>query len=134
TGNGYQDDAEDVIALSRFLLSSSKSIFPNPFFTKDDLHQSEQDAIQFMWLLRGRKEGRAAKSSPPDLWYRAYTLWTQTYNLLANAGRYLTEEHPDKATLFPSIHNRVKRSSVSQQKSEKNNPTESSNPTDSSDL
>ncbi|MEM1008427.1 MAG: hypothetical protein AAGJ35_05430 [Myxococcota bacterium] len=103
SGRGQQDDAEDVIALTQLMLSSNLP-FPNGFFTEQELRQAELEARRFLWLLTGRDEDKSPKGSPQDLWHRAYTLWSNTYNTLMRAGRILTPDETKAAQHFPRIH------------------------------
>ncbi|MEM1007444.1 MAG: hypothetical protein AAGJ35_00435 [Myxococcota bacterium] len=102
-GRGYQDDAEDVIALTQLLLSSNLP-FPNGFIEEKELRTAEADARRCLWLLTGQDNNKAPKGSPHDLWHRAYTLWAQTYNALARVGHLLTKDPKEAAQRFPRIH------------------------------
>ena len=108
-GRGYRDDAEDVIALTNLLLTSSEVKLPNLFFTEQDLRKAEGEARKFLWLLNGQSDTEPSKGSPPDMWHRAYTLWQQAYEVVARAGRNLVENEKEAYQKFPRIHNKISR-------------------------
>ncbi|MEM1010500.1 MAG: hypothetical protein AAGJ35_16015, partial [Myxococcota bacterium] len=110
-GRGHQDSAEDVIELTHIIRSSPEVTLPNMFFSEQDVRQSQEDAIQFMWMLKGRQEGKAPKASPPDIWHRAYTQWAETYEQIAFTGQYLCALERKDAKDFPRIHTPPKKSS-----------------------
>ena len=98
-GNGYQDDANDVVGWVSIALGNPKigALLP---ISKDELLSMQTTALRHSALL-GNTDQR--KGSPSDLRNRAYTLWADAFERLERNARHVAAERNLPVT-FEKIH------------------------------
>lgn len=105
-GHGYQDQADDLLALALLFKERWEEARAATSVTLEQIKDADALATRFLSTMGSPTEEQPAEPDPREFRNRIWTLFMRAYSEMLAAGRYLYRNDPDGEELYRSLFER----------------------------